>query len=125
MVGKKNGVAAVLKEAQENFLVFGCQCHLISLAAEKGAPCLPVKFDKVLVDIFFYLEKSAERKDRLAEFEGMHNTEMYRFEVQRNRRKRKEPGGKMDATPAKKVKLSSESTGRARLTREEQILYNS
>lgn len=76
MVGKKNGVAAVLKEAQENLIVVGCPCHLINLAAEKGAACLPAKFDEVLVDIFYYLEKSAKRKDRLVEFQAMHNTEV-------------------------------------------------
>ncbi|KAH7943117.1 hypothetical protein HPB52_005608 [Rhipicephalus sanguineus] len=42
-----------------------------------------------------------------------------RDEVQRDHQKQKEPRGKMDATPAKKVKPSSESTGRASLTCEE------
>lgn len=177
-------MAAVLKEAQDNLIVVGCPCHLINLAAEKGAACLPAKFDEVLVDIFYYLEKSAKRKDRLVEFQGMHNTEVrkilkhvptrwlslgrcltrlleqwqplvsfflnetkpksqqrpsflgsyqipktaaasadVRDEVQRDHQKRKEPRGKIDATPAKKVKLSSESTGRASLTREERLLY--
>ncbi|KAH7962635.1 hypothetical protein HPB52_017270 [Rhipicephalus sanguineus] len=124
--------------------------------ANKGAACLPAKFEEVLVDIFYYLEKSAKRKDRLVEFQGMHNTEIagavaalgqlllggdkvekpaapklsgsyqipktaaaladMRDEVQRDHQKQKEPRGKMDATPAKKVKPSSESTGRASLT---------
>ncbi|KAH8018341.1 hypothetical protein HPB51_003062 [Rhipicephalus microplus] len=44
-------------------------------------------------------------------------------EVQRDPQKRKEPRSKMDATLAKKVKLSFESTGRASLTREERLLY--
>ncbi|KAH6933520.1 hypothetical protein HPB50_015893 [Hyalomma asiaticum] len=183
MIDKKNGMAAVLKEAQENLIVVGCPCHLINLAAKKAA-CLPAKFDEVLVDIFFYLEKSAKRKDRLVEFQGMHNTEVrkilkhvpmwwlslgkcltrlleqwqslvsfflnetkpknqqrpnflgsyqipktaaavadVRDEVQRGQQKRKEPRSKMEATPAKKVKLSSESTERASLTREEWLLY--
>ncbi|KAL3208582.1 hypothetical protein MRX96_038988 [Rhipicephalus microplus] len=43
---------------------------------KKGAACLPAKFDEVLVDIFYYLEKSAKRKDRLVEFQGMYNTEV-------------------------------------------------
>lgn len=42
MIGKTNGVAAVLKEGQENLIVVGCMCHLINPAAEKGAPCLPL-----------------------------------------------------------------------------------
>ncbi|KAL3244110.1 hypothetical protein MRX96_047301 [Rhipicephalus microplus] len=76
MSAEKNGVAAGLKEAQDNLIVVGCPCHLINLAAEKGAACLPAKFDEVLVDIFYYLKKSAKRKDRLVEFQGMHNTEV-------------------------------------------------
>ncbi|KAH6933508.1 hypothetical protein HPB50_015844 [Hyalomma asiaticum] len=55
MVSKKNGVAAVL----EAKIVIGCPCHLINLAAGKGAACLPAKFDEVLVDIN-YLGKSTK-----------------------------------------------------------------
>ncbi|KAH6927356.1 hypothetical protein HPB50_002317 [Hyalomma asiaticum] len=58
MVGKRNSVAAVLKEAQENLIVYDCPCHLIKLAAEKGAACLPAKFDEVLMGIMYFLEKS-------------------------------------------------------------------
>ncbi|KAH6937014.1 hypothetical protein HPB50_025103 [Hyalomma asiaticum] len=74
-VGKKNGVVAVIKEVQENVIVIGCPCHVIYLAAEKRAACLPVKFSEVLVDIL----KSAKWKDRLAEFQGMHNKRCGRF----------------------------------------------
>ncbi|KAH6922073.1 hypothetical protein HPB50_008839 [Hyalomma asiaticum] len=56
---KNDGVASVLKEALENLIVVGCPCHLISLAAEKGAACIPAKFDEVLMDIY-YLEKNAK-----------------------------------------------------------------
>ncbi|CAN7946269.1 unnamed protein product [Ixodes hexagonus] len=48
MTGKKNGVAAVLKEAQESLVVVGCPCHLVNLAAEKGAVRLLAKFDEAL-----------------------------------------------------------------------------
>ncbi|KAG0410778.1 hypothetical protein HPB47_012106, partial [Ixodes persulcatus] len=43
--------------------------------------------------------------------------------VDQDRQKRKEPRGKVDATPAKRVKFSSESTGHASLTREERLFY--
>lgn len=75
MLGKKNGVAAVLTEAHEHLIVVGCPCHLVNLAAEKAAARLPAKFDEILVDIFFYLEKSAKRKDRLGIFQEMHGGE--------------------------------------------------
>lgn len=75
MLGKKNGMAAVLTEVQENLVKIRCACHLISLAAEKGAPCLPAKVDKVLVDIFYYLEKNAKRKEVLRQFQEIHDAE--------------------------------------------------
>ncbi|XP_040072417.1 uncharacterized protein LOC115328425 [Ixodes scapularis] len=76
MIGKKNGVAAVLKVAQPNLIVVGCPCHLINLAAQKGAACFPVKVDEILVDVFFYLEKSVKRKDRLKDFQRIHDIEV-------------------------------------------------
>ncbi|KAG0411479.1 hypothetical protein HPB47_011396 [Ixodes persulcatus] len=81
MIGKKNSLAAVLKESQESLIVVGCPCHLINLAAEKGATCLPAKFDKVLVDIFLLPreERQAERQTsripRDAEHRGMQDFE--------------------------------------------------
>lgn len=56
-------------------IVVGCPCHLINLSAEKAAACLPAKFDEVLLDIFYYLEKRAKRKDRLGEFQEIHSVE--------------------------------------------------
>ncbi|XP_042147359.1 uncharacterized protein LOC121836509 [Ixodes scapularis] len=76
MIDKKIGVAAVLKEAQPNLIVVGCPCHLINLAARKGAACFPVKVDEILVDVFFYLEKSVKRKDRLKDFQRIHDIEV-------------------------------------------------
>lgn len=76
MLGMKNGVAAVLKREMENIIIMGCPCHLINLAAEKGAACLPVKIDEYLIDIYYYLEKSVKRKEHLKHFQELHNTEI-------------------------------------------------
>lgn len=75
MIGTKNGVAAVLKESHENIAIVGCCCHLINLAAQKGSACLPVNVDEVLVDVFYYLEKSSKRKDKLKAFQSLHDVE--------------------------------------------------
>lgn len=80
ILGGKNGVAAVLTEAHQNVIKIGCPCTMpmpmpINLAAEKAALCLPSKVDKVLVDIFYYLEKSAKRKSTLRQFQEMHSAE--------------------------------------------------
>lgn len=72
MLGKKNGVAAVLTEVEENLIKIECACHLINLAAEKGALCHPAKVDEV---IFYYLEKSAKRKEALRQFQEIHDAE--------------------------------------------------
>ncbi|KAH8026556.1 hypothetical protein HPB51_021450 [Rhipicephalus microplus] len=58
MIRLKNGVAAVLKESLENIAIMGCCCDLINLAAQKGSACLSLNVYEVLVDIFYYLEKS-------------------------------------------------------------------
>lgn len=62
MLGRKNGVVAVLTEANENVIIIGCPCHLINIAAEKAASCLPAKVDEVLVDVFFLFGKECEEK---------------------------------------------------------------
>lgn len=75
MMGCRNGAVAVLKEKQENLIVIGCLCHLINLAAEKGTACLNIKVDEILVDTYYYLEKSSKRKDSLKKFQGLHGEE--------------------------------------------------
>ncbi|XP_063215641.1 uncharacterized protein LOC134527170 [Bacillus rossius redtenbacheri] len=76
MIGLKNGAATHLKKEMPNLFVAGCACHLINLAAEKAAATLPCKVDEILVDIYFYLEKSAKRKDKLKEFQVLHDTDV-------------------------------------------------
>lgn len=48
---------------------------MINLVAEKGVLCLPARVDEVLVDIFYYLEKSAKRKEALRQFQEIHDVE--------------------------------------------------
>lgn len=76
MTGSKNGVAAILKLHQENVIVLGCACHLLHLAAEKGSKGLQMNVDEILVDIYYYLDKSSKRKDRLKEFQKLCDTDV-------------------------------------------------
>lgn len=55
MMGHMKGAAAFLKNHQ-NEIIIGCPCHLLNLAAEKAAAALPINVDKVLVDIYYYLQ---------------------------------------------------------------------
>lgn len=75
MLGNKNGVAAVLKQKQEALVVVGCPCHLINLAAEKAAAVLPCKVGDILIDVYYYLEKSVKRKEKLHKFQELYNNE--------------------------------------------------
>ncbi|XP_063222953.1 uncharacterized protein LOC134531219 [Bacillus rossius redtenbacheri] len=75
MLGHKNGVAAVLKECLAELVVVGCPCHLINLAAEKAAATLPCQIEDVLVDIYYFLEKSVKRKEKLQKFQVLHGKE--------------------------------------------------
>ncbi|KAK6171726.1 hypothetical protein SNE40_018164 [Patella caerulea] len=56
MLGSKKGVAAFITEMAPAVYIAGCSCHLIHLAVQK---------DQLLVDIFYYLEKSSKRKQAL------------------------------------------------------------
>ncbi|XP_046402959.1 uncharacterized protein LOC124168735 [Ischnura elegans] len=76
MVGQKKGVAACLKQEIGNLIIVGCPCHLINLAAEKGAACLPLNVDENIIDIFYYLERSAKRKEKFRKFQTLHDTEV-------------------------------------------------
>lgn len=75
MIGKKAGVAAVLKNELPHLFVQGCLCHLIDLAAEKGASCLPVKVEEYIIDVYYYLEKSSKRKEKLQKFQELFDVE--------------------------------------------------
>lgn len=79
MIGKKKGVAGCLLKKNNKIIIRGCPCHLIHLAAEKAAKTLPYQFDEILVDLFYYLEKSANRKQELAEFQNLNDTETQRI----------------------------------------------
>lgn len=76
MIGRKNGVAAKLKQQCPNMIVVGCPCHLIHLAAEKGADSLPVKIDEMVIDIYYYLDKSSKRKDHLKVYQDLYQTDV-------------------------------------------------
>ncbi|KAJ8878557.1 hypothetical protein PR048_019135 [Dryococelus australis] len=75
MVGLKSVVASVLKREIPNLIAIGCPCHLVNLAAGIAAAFLAVKVDEMLVDIFYYLEESEMRKEKVKEFQKLHDTD--------------------------------------------------
>lgn len=71
MLGKKNGAIAHLNQINSNIIALGCPCHLINIAAQNAAKALPVAIDQLLIDIYYYLEASVNRKLRLHEFQDL------------------------------------------------------
>ena len=61
MLGKHKGVASFIHKQNTDCYVVGCPCHMIHNTAKKAAKALPIALDELLVDIYYYLEKSSKR----------------------------------------------------------------
>lgn len=77
MTGKKKGLYGQLLQINSKIILRGCPCHLLHLAAEKAAKQLHYQFDEILIDIYYYLEKSANRKQDLQEFQNLCDVESH------------------------------------------------
>lgn len=66
MSGMNKGVAGFLSRKQPSIYMSGCMCHLMHLAAQKGAgdlqKHLKTTVEDALVMIYYYLDKSSNRK---------------------------------------------------------------
>ena len=58
MVGKHKGVASFIQKKHSQCIVVGCPCHMIHDTVEKASKSLPLAIDELLIDIYFYLDKS-------------------------------------------------------------------
>ena len=59
--------------------ITGCPCHLMHIAAGKAANELPVKADDLLVDVYFYLEKSSKRKQEFKDLQTKAGVPMHKI----------------------------------------------
>ena len=73
MVGKHNSVLSRIVAKQPLVYSQGCVCHLANLCLLAGVKCLPVYVDDFFVDLFYYFDKSAKRKE-LKEFQEFTDT---------------------------------------------------
>ena len=69
MLGHLNGVAAHITKENPDVMVQGCPCHLLHIAAKKGANSLRCATEMTLIDIFHYLENSSKRMKELQGFQ--------------------------------------------------------
>ena len=61
MTGKYKDVAKFVADQNGSVFISGCPCHLVHIAAQKAAEKLPIKFEDLLIDIYYYLDKSSKR----------------------------------------------------------------
>ena len=70
MTGKHKGVAGFLKRENSDIFLTGCTCHLCHLAASKAASQLKaLSIEDLLMNIYFYVDKSSKRTKALMEFQ--------------------------------------------------------
>jgi len=79
MQGKSKGVAAYLCKKAPTVYMLGCACHLMHLAAIKAADALKIKVDELLIDIYYYLDKSSKRHQQLKHFQALCDVETHKI----------------------------------------------
>ncbi|KAK7504777.1 hypothetical protein BaRGS_00003805 [Batillaria attramentaria] len=73
MVGAEKGVYGCMAKENPNVYLSGCVCHLIHIAAEKGASCLPLDVGRLLIDVYYFLERSSKRLATFKCMQVLHN----------------------------------------------------
>ena len=69
MIGKRNSVASRLLEKNNNIFIGGCPCHLAHLAASKAHDIFcDYIVENVMIDLYYWFDKSAKRKGKLREY---------------------------------------------------------
>ena len=71
-LGQHNSMKTQVQEVNNSIYINGCPCHIVPNTANKGAEMFMLKsgfdVDDMLVDIFYWFEKSSKRKVELEEF---------------------------------------------------------
>ena len=72
MIGVRNSVASRCKQKNENCFIGGCACHLSHIAASNDhdafSECLDLNVENVLIDLYYWFDKSSKRKGKLKEY---------------------------------------------------------
>lgn len=79
MLGTSKGVAAYIHKENATVYIMGCPCHLMHLAAKKACKALPVLIDELLIDIYYYIDKSSNRLQNIKKFQALCDTEMHKI----------------------------------------------
>ena len=73
--GVHKGVFSFIKEKNPDCLMSGCTLHLVHLAAEKAAHQLPYNPADLLIDIYYYMQKSSVRQGNLKKWQQYYEQE--------------------------------------------------
>ena len=72
MIGVHNSIASRCRVKNQEIYVCGCPCHLANIAASNAhdafAEALGVNVENLLIDIYYWFDKSTKRKGILAEY---------------------------------------------------------
>lgn len=69
MIGKTNSVLSRVKQQAPYIYSAGCPSHLINICAKTAAKELTLSPESLLIDIYYYFEKSAKRREELEKFQ--------------------------------------------------------
>ncbi|KAL8606384.1 hypothetical protein ACOMHN_020538 [Nucella lapillus] len=72
MTGQNKGVFAFVTDKNRNVYLAACTLHLVHIGAKKGAACLP-PVEEILVDIYYFFQKSTLRQSNLRELQGLYD----------------------------------------------------
>ena len=72
MIGRNNSIASRCKAKNQSIFISGCPCHLAHLAAtaanDSFTEAIGVNVEDVLIDLYYWFDKSSKRKEKLAEY---------------------------------------------------------
>jgi hypothetical protein len=83
MSGMNKGVAGFMYRKQSSIYMSGCMCHLMHLAAHKGGnelqKHLKTSVEDALIIMYYYLDKSSNRKRHLQDLQLEHGTKPHKI----------------------------------------------
>ena len=72
MIGCNNSIASRCKNENPDIFIFGCACHLAHIAATEAndafTDVLGINIEDVLIDLFYWFDKSSKKKGKLSEY---------------------------------------------------------
>ena len=72
MIGCNNSIASRCKNENPDIFISGCACHLAHIAATEAndafTDVLGINIEDVLIDLFYWFDKSSKRKGKLSEY---------------------------------------------------------